>query len=172
MRPGLMQLARCGCLLAAMGVVATDTRAQNPYHAPPVGVTFVVQPQVRLSVSTGTVDFSSADPEEHPSVDASGPPLTVRAKVRLTDAPAFLTVRALTDLVSTEGATIPATVLSWRVNSGTGYQAGTVRLSDETMGLWAQSGDYSGSVTFVLNNQWTYATGFYQTTIQFTLCAP
>jgi hypothetical protein len=42
----------------------------------------------------------------------------------------------------------------------------------QPVAAWSTSGSYTGTLTFTLNNSWTYATGNYSTTFTYTLSTP
>jgi len=96
----------------------------------------------------------------------------IDVKSRTTAAGAVtLTVLASGDLTAT-GASIPVGNLTWTV-SGSGFQAGTSnKTTAQTVGGWSGSGNPSGTQTYALANSWSYATGTYTVTLNYTLTAP
>jgi hypothetical protein len=70
------------------------------------------------------------------------------------------------------GNTIGVSNLTWAV-TGSGYQAGTSnKTTAQTVGSWTGPGNTLGTQTFSLPNSWTYATGTYTVTLNYTLTAP
>ncbi len=172
MRPRFTRAASCGCLLAAMVLATADTRAQNPYSAPPVTATFVADVRVKLTVSPSTLDFPSQDPEVSAPVSSVPPGIDVSAKVRVGSEAATLTVHANRDLQSGSDV-IPVDRLKWTA-AAFGFDAnGVMSISpSQRVGSWSVSGEHKGTLAFTLDNSWTYATGYYRTEIVFTLSVP
>jgi hypothetical protein len=80
-------------------------------------------------------------------------------------------VLASGDLAS-GGNSIAVSNLTW-TSSGGGFQAGTSNKTvAQSVGSWSGSGNQSGSQTYALANSWTYATGTYTVTLNYTLTAP
>lgn len=69
--------------------------------------------------------------------------------------------------------TIAIGTLTWAA-SGTGFTATGANNSTtaQTLGQWSGSGNPSGSHTLSLPNLWTYNTGTYTVTLNYTLTAP
>jgi hypothetical protein len=67
---------------------------------------------------------------------------------------------------------IPLNTLQ-RTATGTGYQGGSSdSTTPQTVGTWTGSGHQSGSHTYTLPNSWSYATGTYDVTLNYTLATP
>ena len=83
-----------------------------------------------------------------------------------------LTVLANRDLTSGTD-TIAINTLSWAA-SGTGFtlSGNNDKTTAQTLGQWTGSGNATGSHTLSLPNLWSYATGVYTATLNYTLTAP
>lgn len=82
-----------------------------------------------------------------------------------------LTVLASGDLAS-GGNTIPVANLTW-TSSGSGFQNGTSNKTvAQPVGSWTGSGNPNGAQTCALANSWTYVTGTYTVTLNYTLTTP
>ena len=159
----------CGWLTAlALLAVAADTRAQNAFT---VSATFTVATQTKLTFSAVTLTFPNADPDTVPLVPASQNPVTVTANARFGAGQAILTVLASDDLRSGMN-TISISALKWTAG-GPGFVGGTMsRAAAQTVATWNSSGRYQGTLTFTLDNSWSYAVGNYGTTLTYTLSTP
>jgi len=157
-----------GIALAAMAAAqplsAADTTANLT-----VGAT--VSATAKLSLGAASISFPDADPDTTPSIPATAA-LSVVAKGKTgTGSNITLTMLAGDDLKSGSD-TIAITNVSWTA-SGAGFVAGTMsKAAAQSVGSWANSGNRSGSMSFSLVNNWTYAVGSYSATAVFTLTAP
>ena len=135
-----------------------------------ISVTASVNAKAKLSLGVGTITFADADPDATPLYTSA--PVTVDVKARTTAAGnVVLTVLASGDLVSASGA-IPVGTLTWAA-TGTGFTATGANNSTtaQTLGQWAGSGNQNGSHTLSLPNLWSYNTGTYTVTLNYTLTA-
>jgi hypothetical protein len=155
---------------AAVMLVSTSVYAQT-IQTGSINVTANVAAKAKLSLSAASITFADADPDVTPTMVASA--VTIDVKARTTAAAnVTLTVLASGDLVS--GAdTIGIGGLTWAA-TGSGYQAtGTSnKTTAQTLGSWTGSGSPSGTQTYSLPNSWTYATGTYTVTLNYTLSVP
>jgi hypothetical protein len=166
MRSGIRVLAAAAAFVGFSSVPvfaqqsATDT----------VTVSAVVAATAKLTLSSNTVSFADADPDTTPSISAAA--LTIGAKAKTSGGSAVtLTVQADGPLTS-GGDTIAESNLTWTV-TGSGFAAGTMSsASAVSLGSWTNSGNRSGTQTYVLANSWSYATGNYTMTVTYTLSAP
>jgi hypothetical protein len=134
-----------------------------------VTVTATVSASAKLTLSTGAVTFANADPDTVPSIAA--PAIDVEAKAKTSAGSSItLTVQATQDLTSGSD-TIGIANLTWTASGG-GFVPGTMGLAAQNLGAWTNSGSRSGTQTYSLANSWSYATGSYTTTINYTLTAP
>ena len=69
--------------------------------------------------------------------------------------------------------TIPVNTLAWTA-SGAGFavSGNNNATAAQTLGSWTNSGNHSGSQTLSLPNLWSYNTGTYTVTLNYTLTAP
>ena len=82
-----------------------------------------------------------------------------------------LTVQAAGNFTN-GSSNIPLNTLQWTA-TGTGYQAGSSSsTTPQTVGSWTNSGQQSGTHTYTLPNSWSYATGTYAVTLNYTLATP
>lgn len=137
-----------------------------------VGGTAAAQ-RVNLQVRPNRITFASADPDAAPIVQAE--PLIIRYQIRNNDNGSWrLTVLAAGDLVA--GASrIDITNVNWTASPAPPFQSGTLSQTVEQtvasgFGNVQQPG--TGTLTFQLNNLWSYDVGVYTQSIVFTLSAP
>lgn len=154
--------AATAVLVFSSPVAAQSTATAN------VNATATVAARARLTV-TGTVSFADADPATVPSISAAA--LDVQLQARTSPGGnVTLTVQASGDFVS--GTDIIAiNNLSW-TSTGTGFVAGTMGTTAQSLGSWTGPGARNGTQTYALVNSWTYAPGTYSTTLTYTLTAP
>jgi hypothetical protein len=135
-----------------------------------VTVSAVVSATAKLTLSSNTVSFADADPDTTPSISAAA--ITIGAKAKTAGGSAVtLTVEADGPLTSGSD-TIAESNLTWTV-TGSGFSAGTMGSGVAvSLGSWTNSGNRSGTQTYVLANSWNYATGNYSMTVTYTLSAP
>jgi len=160
----LLGVALAAIVLAQPLGAATDTK--------PLTVNAVVAARAVLTVSTAVINFADADPDTTPSITATEGPVSVTAKGKTTAAGNItLTLLASGDLASGTD-TIGINNVTWTA-TGAGYSNGTMSsLAAQTVGSWTGSGNRAGTMTFALANQWSYVTGNYSASAQFTLTAP
>jgi hypothetical protein len=131
-------------------------------------------PRLELSVSPQFITFTVADPDLDPI--ASAAPIAVSYRIRGLQGKATwqLTVLASGDLVSGP-STVDISNVTWAATPAPPFQSGTL---NRTVAQVVASGSGSenptqvGSLTFRMNNSWTYDSGIYTQTIVFTLSAP
>ena len=153
--------------VAAVLVMSTSAFAQASANAS-VAVTANVNAKAKLTLGTASITFADADPDTTPTMTATAFSIDVKARA---SGAVTLTVLASGDLTAT-GGTIPISSLTWTA-TGSGFQNGTSdKTTAQTVGSWAASGSPSGTQTFSLPNSWTYATGTYTVTLNYTLTAP
>lgn len=126
----------------------------------------------RLTFDTAAVSFPSADPDSVPQINAVENPVTIEVTVRagnptITD----LTTLSSGDLQSGVDV-IPIDRVSWTAQ-GSGFTSGVLSKDDpQPVGQWfGKRVDAVGSLSFRLQNSWSYATGSYSQTVVYTLVA-
>lgn len=127
--------------------------------------------KAKLTLGLAAITFADADPDVTPLYTSA--PVSVDVKARTTAAGnVVLTVLASGDLDS-GSSTIPVTTLTWAA-TGAGFTASGANNSTaaQTLGQWSGSGNPSGSHTLSLPNLWSYNTGTYTVTLNYTLTAP
>lgn len=137
-----------------------------------VAVTANVNAKAKLSLGLGAVNFADADPDVVTVYTSA--PITVDVKARTTNGGnVTLTVLANGDLVSGTTDSIAIGTLTWAA-SGSGFVAtgANNQTTAQTLGQWSGSGNVSGSHTLSLPNLWSYNTGTYTVTLNYTLTAP
>ncbi len=137
-----------------------------------INVTIGSHARLTLNATHGAalvVNFGDADPETSPTITA--PAIAVSARGRTSTAGHItLTVTASQDLTAPGPITIPASNISWAAD--TDLSAGAlIATTAVTLGDWVGSGIRVGNHTYVLANDWAYATGNYTTTVTYTLTA-
>jgi hypothetical protein len=159
-------------LLAAgiiVGLTAMDAAAQVTANAT-LTVNASVSSRAKITLGAASITFADADPDVSPTITATG--LSVDVKARKASGNVTLAVAADGPLTSAASDTIALTNLTWTASGDPGYVAGTMSTSDQTLGTFAASGNFSGTQTYQLTNSWTYATGDYSATITYTLTVP
>jgi hypothetical protein len=157
-----MSLIRTVAIAAVVAIVVRPSAAsaQNP--------------RLELSVSPQFINFTLGDPDVEPV--ASSAPIAVSYRIRGLQGKATwqLTVLASGDLVSGPSA-VDISNVTWVATPAPPFQSGTL---NRTVAQVVASGSGSenptqvGSLTFRMNNSWTYDSGIYTQTIVFTLSTP
>ena len=156
-------IAACfGVLVMSSSVYAQSTGNIN--------VQVNVNARAKLAIGTGTITFNDADPDVVTTFTSA--PVSLDVKARTTAGGAVtLTVQAAGNFTN-GSSNIPLNTLQWTA-TGTGYQAGSSdSTTPQTVGTWTGSGHQSGSHTYTLPNSWSYATGTYNVTLNYTLATP
>jgi hypothetical protein len=135
-----------------------------------INVTANVNAKAKLTLGVGAITFADADPDVSPVMTATAFNIDVKARTsglgNIT-----LTVVASDDLTSGSDV-IPIGGLTWAA-TGSGFQPGTSnKATAQTVGSWTGSGSPTGTQTYSLPNSWTYATGTYTATLNYTLTVP
>jgi hypothetical protein len=160
-----------GAVATAVLLLGSSTALAQQSATASIAVTANVSAKAKLSLGLAAITFADADPDVTPLYTSA--PVSVDVKARTTSAGnVVLTVLASGDLASGSN-TIPVTTLTWAA-TGTGFTASGAnnRLTAQTLGQWSGSGNPSGSHTLSLPNLWTYNTGTYTVTLNYTLTAP
>lgn len=136
-----------------------------------LNVTVTVAGRAALALGAASVAFTDADPDTTPTLTSSGLNVTVKARTAPTSS-VTLTVLASGDLSAGGGVNIPVSTLGWSTASA-GFVNGANSVSTaQSVGTWAGPGARTGTLVFSLPNSWTYATGTYTTTLNYTLSVP
>ena len=161
-----------GAVALAVLVLGSSTAfAQAQTATAAVTVTANVNAKAKLSLGLASVTFADADPDLTPLYTSN--PISIDVKARTTAAGnVTLTVLASGDLASGSNA-IAIGTLTWAA-SGTGFTPSGIndKTTAQTLGSWTGSGNPSGSHTLSLPNLWSYNTGVYTVTLNYTLTAP
>jgi hypothetical protein len=156
--------------VAAVLVLSSSAFAQATANGS-ISITANVAAKAKLTLGPTSITFADADPDVTPTMTSSA--VSIDVKTRTSGAGSVtLTVLASGDLTSGSD-TIGISNLTW-TGSGTGFQStGTNnKTTAQTVGSWSGPGNPSGTQTFSLPNSWTYATGTYTVTLNYTLTAP
>ena len=166
----MMKAVWSGIAAAAMvALVSTSAFAQTTVNGA-INVTANVNAKAKLTLGVAAINFADADPDVTPSITSAAFNIDVKARTSGLGN-VTLTVVAGNDLVS-GGDTIGISALTWTA-TGTGFQAGTSnKTTAQTVGSWTGSGSPTGTQTYALANSWTYATGTYTATLNYTLSVP
>ena len=158
--------------IAAFGVMvglAAPAQAQATANGS-LSVTATVSAKAKLTLSAASITFADADPDVTPSITAAGVDVDVKARTSAAGS-VTLTVLASGDLAS-GGNTIAVSNLTW-TSAGSGFVNGTSNKTvAQPVGSWTGSGNPTGTQTYALANSWTYVTGTYTVTLNYTLTAP
>ena len=150
-----------------VGLTAMDAAAQVTDTAN-LSVNATVSSRAKLTLGTASITFADSDPDTVPSITVA--PINLTVKARKASGSVTVSVVASADLTSGTD-TIGISNLTWTA-TGSGYVAGTMALTDQSLASFANSGSYAGTQTYALANSWTYATGSYSTTVTYTLTVP
>lgn len=131
-----------------------------------------------LTMNPTSITFPDQDPTAYPSTQATA---TVSVSCRTTNMAGVswsLHVVSNGDLVST-GSTIPIANISWTAVKNTGdnqvfyYGGNMTKTSPGTLVVSGKGNDTTtGTLTFYIQNLWTYYAGNYSQTVVFTMTAP
>ncbi len=128
--------------------------------------------QFTLTVTPASFAFPSGDPDTLPT--STSPVITVgyKAAGMGKNGVWHLAIRASSDLTSGSD-TIPVANISWTATAPLSSGA-ALSTTDQTLlsGIGNQTAINYSSLTFYLQNLWTYKVGTYNTTIVFTLSSP
>lgn len=122
--------------------------------------------QLSVTVTPSSFSYPSADPDTTPVVTA--PPLSLAIRVT-GNRPWTLTMQA-TDLTSGTH-TIPASSVTWTATPPL-IASGTLNTIGQTLASGNGNQNSTSSITYSLQNLWTYTTGTYTHTITFTISSP
>ncbi|HSL24368.1 MAG TPA: hypothetical protein VK886_22730 [Vicinamibacterales bacterium] len=154
-------------IVAALGLLALPAPAADLTQA--VMATASISALAKLTISPATLLFPDSDPDITPLIAAASGPVSISAKARTAPGgQVTLTLLANDDLRSGMDV-IAIDALRWSA-TGPGFLSGTAsRTTAQTVGRWGASGQYSGTQSFVLANDWTQAAGTYTVTLTYTL---
>jgi hypothetical protein len=160
----VMAFVVCSFWVVGGAFAATDTENLT--------INAAVSARAKLTLSDNTINFIDADPDVTDPIPATENAVTVEVKARtgaLSDV--TLTHRASGNLI--DGAkTITIDNVTWTA-TGAGYVAGTMSTgSDVAAGSWTGPGDYDGTFSYFLDNDWAYEPGSYSASSTYTLTAP
>ncbi len=157
---------------AALLAAAVPAAAQPAGDTATVLVTADVKAKAKLTLGAASVTFADADPTSTPIIDAT--PINVSVKARTSaSGNVTLTVVADHDLKTSSNDVIPIGNLTWLVGGNPGLLPGTMDATTaHNVGSWTGSGNFSGTQTLRLVNDWAYNTGSYTATLTYTLTAP
>lgn len=166
----MMKAVWSGVATALMVVgISTAAYAQATANGS-ISVTANVAAKAKLTLGAASITFADADPDVTNPMTSGAVSIDVRSRTSAAGT-VTLTVLASGDLASGVD-NIPIGNLTWTA-TGAGFQAGTGdKTTAQTVGSWTGSGSPSGTQTLALVNSWTYATGSYTVTLNYTLTAP
>jgi hypothetical protein len=160
-----------GAIAAAVVLLGSSSAFAQQTANASIAVTAHVDAKAKLSLSLAAINWADADPDATPVFNSA--PVTVDVKARTSTGGAVtVTVLASGDLTSGTD-TIPVNTLTWAA-TGTGFTAtgANDQTTAQTLGSWTNSGNHTGSQTLSLPNLWSYRTGTYTVTLNYTLTAP
>jgi hypothetical protein len=122
--------------------------------------------QLDVTVTPNSFSYPSGDPDTTPVV--AGPPLSV--SLRVTGNRGWtLTIQGTNLAFGSQ--IIPATNVTWTASAPL-QSTGTLNTSGQTLAQGSGNQNSTSSITFSLQNLWTYNVGTYTQTITFTLSSP
>lgn len=136
-----------------------------------------------ISLSTSSITFPDQDPDIFPVTQQNGAALSITITASGNYGASYTcNAQALGDLTGSSLSTIPISNVKWTAvtvqgNTGESFYAGTLSNSTPVLvarGLGKDNPSFplQGDLTFFINNLWTYATGNYSQTVNFTVSAP
>ena len=160
-----------GAVATAVLLLGSSSAFAQQTATAAVAVTASVNAKAKLSLGLASVTFADADPDVTPLYTSAAIDIDVKARTSAAGN-VTLTVLASGDLTSGSDA-IPIRTLTWAA-SGTGFTASgnNNKTTAQTLGSWTGSGNPNGSHTLSLPNLWSYNTGTYTVTLNYTLTAP
>jgi len=158
-------------LVVCLAVVAGSVPAWGVTDQQTLTINATVAARAKLTLGVAAISFPDEDVDATPSIPADENPVDVTVKARTGSSDTVtLTVQANGDLQS-GGDAIAITNVSWTA-TGTGFVAGTMDTVAQSAGSWTGPGEQTGTFSYFLANDWTYAPGNYTQTVVYTLTAP
>ena len=160
-----------GAIAAAVVLLGSSSAFAQQTAGASIAVTAHVDAKAKLSLSLSSINWLDADPDLTPTFSSGA--ITVDVKAR-TSAGGAVTVTVLADGDLTSGSdTIPVNTLTWTA-TGAGFTANGANnfTTAQMLGSWTNSGNHNGTQTLSLPNSWSYRTGTYTATLNYTLTAP
>jgi hypothetical protein len=159
-------------IAAIFGVLCLVVGVQAQSDNETLRINAQVDSRFKIEISANAVTFTrTVDPSTNPVIVQNEPPIQIRVKAtRAGNQRVYLRIRAVADLSDGYGHTISVGNVTWQA-TGTGYTSnGTlVRNSSLQLGYWAESGDYSGTLTFRFQDNPNYYPGVYSVTVTLTV---
>jgi hypothetical protein len=157
--------------VALFSLLGATTASAQTQATGSLNVSVNVAGRASLALASASISFADADPDTTPTLTSSGLGVTVKARTTA-GSTVSLTVLATGDLSAGAGVNIPVNTLTWSTASaGFVNGAGNVATA-QSVGSWSGSGARVGTLVFSLPNSWSYATGTYTTTLNYTLSVP
>jgi hypothetical protein len=159
-------------MVGFLGVLCLVVSVQAQSDNETLRIDAQVDSRFKIEINTSSVTFTRAvDPSTNPVIVQNEPPIQIRVKAtRARNQGVYLKIRAVADLSDGHGHTISVGNVTWQA-TGTGYTSnGTlVRNFSLQLGYWAESGDYSGTLTFRFQDNPNYYPGVYSVTVTLTV---
>ena len=144
-------------------------RAGNPEG---LSITYQIPSLAKLTITPATINFPDADPTMFPQVPAAENPVTIAVKFRKTPNAPAVTLVCTGGPLTSGVSSIAAGNIRWTA-AGTGFTSGQLSTTTpQTVGAWNATDAYTGYLSFQMDNLWSFATGSYSGSIQYTLTAP
>lgn len=161
----LFLLVGIAFLLPMLAQGASDTETLN--------INATVGDRAKLVLAPTTINFPDADPDLVDPIPADENAVNVLCNVRTAGGGVSnLMCLADGDLQAIGATDIAISNVTWTA-TGAGYQDGTMSKTDGQMvGSFAGSGANVGTLSFFLDNDWSYEIGTYHQTVQYTLTTP
>lgn len=138
---------------------------------------------LNITLSTSSVTFPDQDPDIFPVTQQNGVPVSITITTnRIKGTSYSCSAQALGDLVDSSFSNIPIANVRWtavtvKADAGESFYDGTLSKSTPVLVARGQGKDSAasplqGDLTFFIDNLWTYATGNYAQTVNFTVSIP
>ena len=158
-------MAFLACSIWMVGGVSAATYTEN------LTVNATVASTGKLTISPTTISFPDADPDITDPIPANST-VAVSVKARVASGGAVTLTHKAADDLKDGTKTIGIDNVIWTA-AGSGYVAGTMdKAVDQSVGSWTGPGQYDGTLTYTLDNDWAYEPGSYSATTTFTLTTP
>jgi hypothetical protein len=165
-------------VVAIMALLALALMSAGIVHAASdskdVTLTATVTASAILTLTNTTINFVNATPGGTNLINGSASTTVVASFRNTTATPATLVVTA-PDLANVAGDTIPITAIKTTAASdggGSGFFDTTPSLAWSTTGTQlgtGQAGSYTTTLSYTMDNDWTYRVGSYSSTATLTL---
>jgi hypothetical protein len=163
---GIVAAALAATLFLAAGsaLAASDSKGLT------IGAT--VGGLAKLTLGQAGINFPSADPDVTASIPANENAVNVSAKIRAAAAGVSTLEVLASDDLKDGTKVIGIDNVTWTA-TGADYAAGTMsKAAAQTAGSFTGPGQFDGTFSYFLANDWAYEPGSYTASVTYTLTSP